>query len=301
MTIKQQQFFQKKEKEFAKTIIENIKEGTAPFIKPWKAGELQLPYNAVNKNLYHGKNIIRLLSDDKIDPRFITFNQAKSLGFTVKKGAKSKSISFFKPISAAEFEKWEKQGSDPNKKPFPTFKYYNVFSASDIIGIEELPTAEFTFNTHEVAEQIINKCETPIFHDSRDRAYFSVTNDEIHLPPKANFRTAEDYYSVVLHEIAHSTGHESKLNRTFSSLRGDETYAFEELIAQISSYMISCYLALPHNPQHSFNYVETWLQILKNDDSKINTAVKAANEVINYLLTPELKDKAIKLNAEPRI
>ncbi len=296
MIKKQKNIFAKKEESFAQSIIDGIKSGDIAFLKPWKAGQLCLPYNAINGKTYQGTNIIRCLGVEKVDPRFMTFKQAKENNFSIRKGAKAISIFFFMPVSEDKLNEWIENGSKPEEKPFPTYKYFNVFSGTDIVDIEPIQQGEITFKTDEIAEEIISNSEVPIFHDMRDRAYYSVTDDEIHLPPKTQFPTAEYYYSTALHEIAHSTGAANRLNRDLSGAFGSESYAFEELIAQISSYMISCYLSLPHDPSHSFGYIQSWLKVFNEDHKKVLEVVKAANQVINYLMTPEMKKQAMKVN-----
>ena len=102
-----------------------------------------------------------------------------------------------------------------------------------------------------------------ISHDQADRAFYNRISDSIHLPLRAAFKTAGDYYGTALHELAHWTGHPERLNRETlnESYRfGDLEYAKEELRAELASVFMMAERGIPHNPDSHAAYLGSWLK-----------------------------------------
>ena len=160
----------------------------------------------------------------------MTFKQIQELGGKVRKGEKGTLVTYWK------FTKKEKDedGNEVEKEldhpvPFRSI----VFNAAQCDGLpeQELKLPEQKWTAVERAENIINAAGVPIYHDQADRNFYSPMLDEIHLTPKGSFADNEAYYSTALHELGHSTGHESRLNRDIKNTFGNEDYAKEELRA----------------------------------------------------------------------
>lgn len=236
------------------------------------------------------------------DPRWMTFNQAKEEGYKVKKGAIGVPIVHFKfedkklvrdeetgkPILD---EKGNKQYKISKlEKPIMTVNY--VFHASDIDGIPPLEkkkeiTTESIAKSNALAEAIIKNSPAPIKHDQGDRAFYRISEDTIHLPKREQFKSIEGYYGTVIHEIAHSTGHESRWQngkRRFESVGfGSEEYAREELRAEISSYMIAKKHGIEHDPENHKAYVKSWIKSLKDDPQEIFKAARDAERITDMV------------------
>lgn len=137
---------------------------------------------------------------------------------------------------------------------------------------------------YEIAEAILAASGAKIANTSASRAFYSPGRDEIHLPPKAAFKELGDYYAVALHELAHWTGHKSRLNRP---LEGREknlpSYAKEELRAELASTFLALDLGLPMNPTNHAAYVQSWVQELKNDKMEIFKAASDARKIAKYI------------------
>jgi antirestriction protein ArdC len=116
-------------------------------------------------------------------------------------------------------------------------------------------------------------------------ACYSVTLDRIKMPPFETFRDAESYYATLAHECAHWTRHPSRLDRDFGRKNfGDEGYALEELVAEISSAYLCVDLELALEPREDHAaYIENWLQVLKNDKRAIFAAAAHAQRAADYL------------------
>lgn len=281
--------------EFAETIIEELKNGTAPWIRPWKAGELQPAFNPVSGTVYRGINQLMLGNNDFNDPRFMTYKQATEQGWQVKRGSKSQPIVFWQ--LSQERTLTDEDGKpvldeDGNKQKTavllerPIVRFANVFHASQIEGIPEWDGREITWNPDERAEKILTNSEAKLIHDQRDRAFYRPSTDEIHMPSKAAFDSPDKYYSTALHELGHWTGHPTRLDREGGPF-GSELYAREELRAEISSWMISAELGLPHDPEQHLSYVDSWIKALEKDPFEIVRACQDAEKIKNYNLRLE--------------
>ena len=214
----------------------------------------------------------------KQDPRWITFNQAKDNGYTVKKGAKGVPIELYKTIDKrtgkdadmpAILEEIKdmtfNERQEFKRKNLQSFaRGYYVFNAGDVVGIEPYRAPDITpadvSKRNERIERVIADSECPVMYDGNGRNYYSLLSDDIHLTERAAFKSDEFFYNAALHERAHSTGHSSRLNRNLSGTFGSKAYAREELVAELSSVLIAAELGLDHSErviENSAEYVRS--------------------------------------------
>ncbi len=293
---------------FTADIIKALKEGTAPWTKPWKAGELVLPRNPITGTIYRGVNTLNLFKPDFADPRWVTFRQAQERGLRVKKNSKSKRIVFWQ---------WTKQETikdedgnpvlDENGKEQketvqlqrPNIHSYAVFHASQLTkdgkDIPPYKPDKPQWNPDERAEIILKNADIEILHDQRDRAFYRPATDSIHLPLKENFPDSGAYYSTALHELAHATKNPDRLNRNEgkSAPFGSEEYAREELRAEIASLMLATELGLPHDPGEHMSYINSWIKILEQDPYEIIRAAKEAEKIKDYIMGLEQEQEQV--------
>lgn len=122
----------------------------------------------------------------------------------------------------------------------------------------------------------------------QNRAYYRPVVDQIVMPTSGQFFTEADYWSTLLHELVHASGHQKRLNREgiTSSTRkfGDPVYAFEELIAEMGSAFLCAELGVYGEVQHE-SYVSGWLKALKEDKRALFRACRKAREASEFLLT----------------
>lgn len=286
---------------FADSIIEDLQNGTAPWIRPWKPGEFSRPFNPVSGTVYKGINTIMLSREGHEDPRFMTLRQANGKGWKVRKGSKARSVIFW------QFSKEERMLDDDGKPVLdengkakmqsvllarPVVRFSSVFHASQIEGIPEWKQQKISWNPDERAEKILSGSGARILHSQRNRAFYSQRLDEIHLPSKSSFDQADKYYATALHELGHWTGHPSRLDRTFGPF-GSEEYAKEELRAEIGSWMTGTELGLGHDPGQHLSYVQSWVKILKDEPYEIIRACRDAEKIKDYTMAFE-KGKAVE-------
>lgn len=277
-------------------IVSLIEEGAAPWQKPWNPDQagaaLRLPFNASTERAYRGANALHLMAKQhqlgSSDPRWCTFKQAAANGWQVRKGEKGTTVEYWQFDREQERDREDGKGTEKAivKLDRPRVFYATVFNARQIDGISMLPPANSkeTWEVSEAAERAMSACGVPIHHDQHDRAFYSPGADSIHMPPRAGFAGQGDYYEVALHEVAHSTGHPTRLMRDLSGSFGSPEYAREELRAQMCSLYLSAELGVPFNPERHASYQASWVSTLKGDKNEIFRAARDAELMADYVI-----------------
>ena len=276
------------DEQFAENIISMLEAGTAPWQRSWDIGQAlsERPFNPLTKTIYAGGNYVRLAIASMFkgysDPRWMTYKQAQENGWQVRKGEKGTAVTFFK--------KYLKDDEVENMADDAPIHYakrcYTVFNASQIDGIDPLAQdekPEHDWEPLEIGERILANSHATILHDSTS-CYYHPRTDIIHVPAPSAFFDAGGYYTTVLHELGHWTGHESRLARDMSGKYGTASYAREELRAEIASWMIAADTGIPHDPGNHAAYVGGWIKAIRNDYREIFRACADAEKIRAYLL-----------------
>lgn len=279
-------------------IIDELEKGIIPWQKPWH-GTACGAFNRVTKKPYSLINQMLLNKSGE----WATFKQWNELGGRIRKGEKSSIIVLWKiyqkPIADKNGNPKLDENGTPATENFPVLKYYNVYHISQVDGVEPLPKDELHIpNPDKMAEDIINKYinnNGPEFCPGiSDKAYYSPLTDEVVIPRLDQYETASEYYSTAFHELTHSTGHKSRLDRfttNASAAFGSEDYSKEELIAEIgaASLVNICGLEQPKTFKNSAAYIQSWLKVLKGDTRFIISAASKAEKAVNYIMdAPEI-------------
>ncbi len=294
--------------DYAKTVSESIirqlEEGTAPWLRPWQTGERYLPFNPTTGNAYKGINAIWLLSITEArsygDTRWMTYKQASRLDAQVNKGEKGTMIQFWKWHD--EILKRDEDGKpvlDENGNPAkvlirlqcPKVRTATVFNAQQINGLPAIEKKALLteWERHLEAEAILKDSQARIEHVPGNRAFYRPSSDSITLPLREQFPTADNYYATALHELGHWTGHESRLNRDIKHPFGSAAYAKEELRAEIASLMLGEKLSIGHDPGQHVAYIGSWIKALEEDPREIFRASADAEKITQYLLGREMQ------------
>jgi len=276
--------------EVTNTILKALEEGTKPWVRPWDpdlAGGPQAPFNPSTGKRYHGINVLLLamspLAFCSGDPRWMTYQQAQTKGYQVRKGEKSTGIFFFKPL---EIENKDRDEGDPETRTIGMLRAYSVFHASQIDGIPayKVPTVEEAPWTRPEAANIILTNSRAVLRIGGDRAFYSPSTDHIQLPPECAFNGPHEWAATALHELGHWTGHPSRLDRDLRNRFGSAAYAMEELRAELSSAFVGSTLGLPTDiPQHA-SYLASWIKALKEDKREIFRAAADAQKIADLVL-----------------
>jgi antirestriction protein ArdC len=204
---------------------------------------------------------------------------------------------------------------DSKGKPIPVnnkdgspkiaFKWYAVFNAGQIAGgLDPYIKSERVVKPNEAVEQLaaalMARTGLKITHSERGRAFYSKSSHTVHMPERHLFETEEGYADCLLHELTHSTG--PALNRDMTGRFGEESYAFEELVAQLGSVFMAKELGVPYDMsahENSAAYLKSWLSTLKMDKNFLMRASAQASESVKLQLDHLSKYRAAPTETVP--
>jgi antirestriction protein ArdC/phage/plasmid primase-like uncharacterized protein len=287
----------------ATAIIKQLKEGTAPWQKPWEPGERFMPYNPTTGNEYRGMNAVWLMSQSQArgftDARWMTYRQSQEQDAQVRKGEKGTPIQFWKwqgmePVKDANGKPVLDQEGQPVRQMVryerPRVMGAVVFNAEQIEGLPPAPARPVRpeWERHAQAETILAKSGVPMRHIPGDRAFYRLAEDTITMPERSQFPTGDRYYATALHELGHATGHPSRLARDLAHPFGSEGYAREELRAEIGSLMLGEQLGIGHDPSQHVAYVASWIKALEEDPREVFRAAADAEKIVKLVRSYEL-------------
>lgn len=265
-------------------ILAQLAEGTVPWHKPW--AEQFLPMSMSSGKPYRGVNVWML------DGGFWgTFNRIKEEGGMVRKGEKSSLAVFWKFIDSVD----EKTGET---KKVPLLRGFNVFHTSQADWPDGLPEkfqpakgGATEADRIAAAEQIITdyrKSEgAPRFSEGGDRACYYPQRDEIVVPDLTAFHDIGSRYSTMFHEMGHSTGAASRLNRegvTNFDAFGSHQYGIEELVAEMTAAMLCGVAGVEGTFEASASYIDSWMRRIKEDDRMVVKAAGQAQKAADLIL-----------------
>lgn len=268
-------------------ILEKIEsENILPWQRPWNTHGLQK--NLISGIEYHGFNQFALNFLSNFESCYwLTYKQCSKLGGKVVKGSKGYKIIYWNII---EKEKINENTGEAEIVKIPFLRYYTVFNSEQCENIE-IPESEnnntIDFEPIKKCEDIVNNYETcPIIKFNEQKAFYSPSLDFINMPRKESFVSVEEYYSTLFHEIVHSTGEKSRLNRLSDKIIfGDSDYSLEELVAEFgSTYLCAIATIEKHIIDNSAAYIKSWYRQLKNNPTWLITATKKAEHACNYIL-----------------
>lgn len=305
-------------------VVAALEQGAPPWKRPWRAARNgqhvtgMLPVNALTGNGYSGVNVLLLwMAAEEAGyglNRWLTYRQAQQLGGQVRKGEVS--------TLAVIYKDWRKPAEDehgnrlydsegnPLTEVVPVLKANLLFNVAQCDGLPAhltaLPVAEadpvpedsrdtVSADITERVLKILNATGVTVISAPQDRAYYAPYQDRIVMPLSSQFFTQADYWSTLLHEMVHSSGHADRLNRegiTAPGRRfGDPVYSAEELIAEMGSAFLCAQLEVTGEVNHE-GYVGHWLDILRADKRALFRACRHAREASEWLLAQETGNAA---------
>jgi len=275
--------------EVTNKIIAAIESGAATYSLPWQRVP-GMPKNVASNRAYRGINtlLLWLIGNDRgyTTPYWATFKQWLELGHPVRKGEKSATVVFWKQLPEHGGETAEpSEGTDgsDNRRPILA-RAYHVFNASQVEdftppSVTLLPESARDAN----AEAFFQRLPIEVRHEG-DRAFYRAATDSVHLPVFGLFKDANAYYATRGHESVHATGAKHRLDRDLSGRFGSQSYAVEELVAELGAAFLCADLGLSPEPRldHA-GYIESWLKVLKGDTRAIFTAAGKAQAAVDWL------------------
>ena len=223
---------------------------------------------------------------------YATFKQWSELGGHIRKGEKSEIVVFWK------LQPYEDENADGEKiiKQIPLLRYYNVFHVSQVDGIEPKELDLNEFEPIEEAERIKTEYMTrehlKILEKLTDKAFYTPAFDYIQVPCKEQYQNVEEFYSTLFHEMVHSTGHKSRLDREDVKdcmYFGSENYSKEELTAELGSAFLVNLLGIETKKsfRNSSAYIQGWLGRLRGDKKFIVSASSKAEKAVKYIMNEQ--------------
>jgi antirestriction protein ArdC len=186
----------------------------------------------------------------------------------------------------ADRDRGQTTGGGSENRRIPMLRTFSVFHASQIDGVPALapPTATKTVSERiKDAELIIEASGVPV-RIGGERAFYNRALDVIQMPPDEAFHSPEQRAVVVLHELAHDSGHPTRLNRDLSGGFGSVRYAKEELRAELTSVAVGSMIGLPCDIPNHASYLQSWIAVIKEDRREIFHAAAEAQRMADYIL-----------------
>jgi antirestriction protein ArdC/DNA polymerase III epsilon subunit-like protein len=298
--VKARKITDQKTLEVANRLIELIEKGVVPWTKGWSGGGF-LPTNGKTNKSYQGTNTLALWAamhlNDWTDPRFLTFNQGKSLGGFVRKGETSTKI--LKPNVVTKDVK--QPDGTIKKEGYIYFTEIPVFNVSQFEKLNLPPLVKKDpVPVLEIETQILEsyKDHPEIIYRPQDGAFYRPSEDKIYLPLREQFDSSQTFIETLFHELGHSTGHTSRLGKEGKRKDLQDNYGDhrasrgeEELIAEITVALIAAEFGVEIDWGNTASYAEGWLKPLKDDPGMIVIAAKQAQDAVNWMLGIKPEDK----------
>lgn len=239
----------------------------------------------MSKNGYYsGINLFTLLSEQVrqgySSNKWMTFNQIKELGASVRKGQKATGVVFF---SMKEIEDEKKPGA---VKKIPLLRNYNVFNLNQTDMTDE-KQAELDEGYKEALGAFNVDAFGLTLRHGGDKAFYSPQADFIMMPPVKAFESPDAYAATFLHELTHWTGHDSRLPRQCAKDYSADikARALEELVAEMGSLFLGVHYGIKSDVVNHASYVDSWKQLLELGD--VATAIKEATKAFGFVLKIE--------------
>jgi antirestriction protein ArdC len=277
-------------------ILTKLEEGTVPWRKPWNGGPADVPKNIISNKEYRGMNILLLGMQGYSNPYWASFKQVGQIGGRVKKG-EAGSLAIF--MKKSTYQKENPDTGEEETRNGWILRYYKVWNLDQTEGCSHKRIKELQdgyeddgreFNPIEECEAVVTGMQnSPTISNGVQRAYYRPSNDSINMPAKKSFVGDEEYYSTLFHEMTHSTGHISRLNRHKEKGCGHHKarieYSKEELVAEMGAAFLCCHTGIENATiDNSAAYIASWLKALKNDPKMVVSAAAKAQASTDYIL-----------------
>jgi antirestriction protein ArdC len=270
-------------------IVERLEAGTRPWVRPWTGASVSRPLRACGTP-YQGINVLWLWMAAEAAGHaslfWMTYRQSGLLGGQVRKGERGTMAIFYRACQTGEADEGDEDASPRTRR---VLKSFTLFNACQIEGLphrffpEARPLPAPTERDRDL-NRFFAAMPAKVRHRGAE-AYYSAVPDQVTMPEPGLFRDMDHYRATLAHELSHWTGHESRLARRMGGRFGDEAYAMEELVAELSSAFLGAELGLPvDHLDHHASYLASWLKVLKADSRAILTIAAKAQEAASLLL-----------------
>ena len=282
--------------------IEALEAGTVPWQKPWN-GYTNGPMSLTTGKPYRGWNNVWLgfvgQSRGYESQFWATFNTIKAQGGAVKKGEHGEFAIFYKALKVED-----KNATDENGQPLtatiPLLRYFKVFNLDQTEGVsvpERMQPKKFgrpvavLKGVQAALDAYIDGPE--VTHVKGDRAFYTPSSDKITMPERSQFKSSGAYAETLFHELVHSSGHKSRLDRfKGNEYFGCDSYAKEELVAEMGAAMLATRNNVKVDWDNTAAYLKSWLGRLKDDKQLLLQAASKATVAVDHIMGVVASDEA---------
>lgn len=273
-------------------MIADLKAGTSIFQRPNNSMNSALPFNLESGHRYAGPSALILLMQKRDDPRWGTSNQANRNHTAVVKGATGTLIQF---MSNYEYQKMVDEHGEPVLKENGKQRTERVkldepkqvdawlFNGEQMRNIQKWEKEPSMLSPAERAQVILDNSKAVIEHGGDDM-FYDKQLDAIIMPEMEQFASPEQYYAEALHQLAHWTAGEDRLNRPLVGEAGEFVMIREELRTNLASLFLSKELNLPYELNYHEGFVNAWSQVLKDEPAELFKAASDAQKIVDHIL-----------------
>ncbi len=276
-------------------VLAALDAGTVPWRQPWITANGR-PRSMSTRQNYRGVNVMMLGMSGHASAWWGTYRQIAELGGQVRKRERSTMITFWKELSVTRSDEIT---GEPTAHRVPMLRAFRVFCADQADGLPERfypqpgAAAEPLAGPQAVADAYLASGKPALHHDVHGQAYYRSDLDEIHMAPMDGHRSAADYYSTLFHEMAHSTGHASRLARDLGNVFGSHAYGKEELAAEMAAAMLQAETGISaETEQNSASYIAGWADQIRADRKLVISAAAAGQRAADLILSPQAETEA---------
>ena len=259
-------------------LIEAIDTTPGDWSRPWRAaGAAAYPHCITTGQPYRGANTFNLLMEAHFEGyatgQWATMKQWNSIGCRIQKGSTHTKV--LRPgivwHCAAKPKGHGKSCETPDCTSRPIFRVFHVFNAAQTEGefpdAADFPTEPLhTLPGADDVRGFFGQVGSDWREVASDKAYYTPASDHIVTPLAEQFDTIGDFASTVAHEHIHWTGHHDRTPRDLTGTFGSESYALEELTAELGAVIVCNALGLDHRPLDTHGaYLANWLTALRSD------------------------------------
>jgi antirestriction protein ArdC len=267
-------------------IIARLEQGEVPWINT-RTKPLLHARSATTGKVYHGVNAFLLSMTSHASAFWATYKTVQEMGGHVKKGEHSEMCVFWKRYQTKE-RVVDKRTGEEKPKEVPILRYYSVFNLDQCDGVADpLLDSVDILNPIAKADEVIAAFagKPEVIFGSNGKPFYSPSRDRVVLPQQSGFTDAAQFYRTYFHELAHATGHVSRLNRFESESFADEARGLEELVAEMASAMLLAECGIfEETAEKNASYCQHWINELKGDPKLIVKAAGKAQKAVDFIL-----------------
>ena len=287
----------KEENDLTQKVAELVEDNAAPWMKEQEAGVSYLPYNMENGNEYQGMNLVKLMSENHDDPRFLTHKQADSLGLVLKDGELPTKVKYYKDEDILKQILSEPHLMEyiASKREQPTVKDHYVYNASQFENVPELDHSKLNLPNERV-EEVIRNSGININHEANANTLYTPGNNTLTVKPREEFNDINEYYRNVIGGIVGAKLDNEISNGEYSV---DKNSSKADLIKEMSTFIINSELQIGHTPNiNNLSNIKEWSSDIRYNQDFLKDVAKQSDKIVDLVIGNSREDLIKDRNKE---